>query len=151
MILPFLLLWIVLILLFKYQLKQNNETALIRATLCTLIAYTIIDCGYKEGLELTLPTEDDIQSSTLTLNFNKKYKKNAKKACKQVKKNTQVMTNNFNQLLTKVPQAPTLVNSNLKKNPTDVLSTYNNDIFNPIQTNLNDLVTLNSLYSKCKK
>lgn len=51
MIFPFLLLWILLLLLFRYQLKQNNETALIRSTLFTLIAYIIRDCSLNEGLK----------------------------------------------------------------------------------------------------
>ena len=51
MIIPYLLLWIALLLFFRYTLKQNNETAVIRATLFTLIAYAIMDCtAVKEGL-----------------------------------------------------------------------------------------------------
>ena len=148
MIFPFLLIWILLILLFKFQLKQTNESAVIRGTLFSLLAYIVIDCRVNEGLELGRPTDEEIQNSDIALEFNKSYKKNSKKACKNIKTNEKILINNFNQQLSNVNTAPKLSKDQLKKG--DPTTIYNTDYFNAIQQNYNDIIVSNTLHKQCK-
>ena len=48
-----------LILLFKYDLKQNNSITVIRATLFTLLSYIVLNHSFQEGLSLQVNTNSD--------------------------------------------------------------------------------------------
>ena len=48
MLLGFLIIWSLLFVVLKYDLKQNNITSIVRATCFTLISYIVLDIQFKE-------------------------------------------------------------------------------------------------------
>ena len=48
MLLVFLIIWTLLVVVLKYDLKQNNINSIVRATCFTLISYIVLDINFKE-------------------------------------------------------------------------------------------------------
>jgi hypothetical protein len=51
MLLGFLIIWSLLFVVLKYDLKQNNITSIVRATCFTLISYIVLDTNFKESFK----------------------------------------------------------------------------------------------------
>ena len=86
----YIIIWGLLLLFLKYDLKISNIKTILRATLFTLITYVVIEVSYIEGLGLST----DSPNKDIAIKFNKyKHKKNR---CKYLKQQKQLSTANFN-------------------------------------------------------
>lgn len=70
----YIIIWGLLVLLLKYDLKLSNIKTILRATLFTLLAYVVINVSYSEGLALST----DSPNTEIAKKFNK-YKHKKKK------------------------------------------------------------------------
>tara|TARA_Y100000994_G_scaffold234601_1_gene223584 strand:- start:176 stop:622 length:447 start_codon:yes stop_codon:yes gene_type:complete len=144
----YIIIWAVLILLFKYDLKQNNSITVIRATLFTLLSYIVLNHSFQEGLSLQVNTNSD----NLIQNQLKTYKhKNGKKACNFLKESKAISIANFNSAMMELPKMSDSTFSS-KTDMNEIASIYNTKL-DTIQNVFDNLTDVKTAYdnSNCER
>ena len=144
----YIIIWAVLILLFKYDLKQNNSITVIRATLFTLLSYIVLNHSFQEGLSLQVNTN----SVNLIQNQLKTYKdKNGKKACNFLKESKAISIANFNSAMMELPKMSDSTFSS-KTDMNEIVSIYNTKL-DTIQNVFDNLTDVKTAYdnSNCER
>ena len=144
----YIIIWAVLILLFKYDLKQNNSITVIRATLFTLLSYIVLNHSFQECLSLQVNTNSD----NLIQNQLKTYKdKNGKKACIFLKESKAISIANFNSAMMELPKMSDSTFSS-KTDMNEIASIYNTKL-DTIQNVFDNLTDVKTAYdnSNCER
>jgi len=161
MLLGFLIIWSLLFVVLKYDLKQNNISSIVRATCFTLITYIILDVKFKEYFKeknkpsdandtesndtesnstesnstgpIDMPDTTTVEENPITTQANS-FKK-MKDKCKYVKEQQRLTVNSLYQDF-----------KNLKNS-----SSINDTQINVLQNNFNDLITVMQVGDVCFK
>lgn len=144
----YIIIWAVLILLFKYDLKQNNSITVIRATLFTLLSYIVLNHSFQEALSLQVNTNSD----NLIQNQLKTYKdKNGKKACNFLKESKAISIANFNSAMMELPKMSDSTFTS-KTDMNEIASIYNTKL-DTIQNVFDNLTDVKTAYdnSNCER
>lgn len=131
----YIIIWGLLVLLLKYDLKLSNIKTILRATLFTLLAYVVINVSYSEGLALST----DSPNTEIAKKFNK-YK-HKKKRCKYLRQQKLLTTANFNNEVVKLGNTPPVGENtfNPSKTDSDIADMYN-DQLGIVQASFNDVL-----------
>ena len=163
MLLGFLIIWSLLFVVLKYDLKQNNITSIVRATCFTLISYIVLDIKFKECFKdkdkdkdkykdkdkdkdkdsnnkesnstgpIETPDTTTVDESSITTQANT-YKQ-MKDKCNYVKEQQRLTVNSLYQDI-----------KNLKNG-----TSINDSQINVLQNNFNDLITIKQVGGNCFK
>jgi len=159
MLIGFLLIWSLLFVVLKYDLKQNNINSILRATCYTLITYIVLDIKFKEYFKGNKKSEDaatddsdatdadatdassagpietpdttTVDENPITIKANS-YKK-TKKRCKYVKEQQRLTVNSLYQTFKDLENATSL----------------NDTQIDLVQNNFNDLITVKQAGDGC--
>ena len=139
MTITYIIIWGLLLLLLKYDLKLSNKKTILRATLFTLLSYVVLEMSYKEGLALTT----DSPNKEIGIRF-KKYK-HKKNRCKYLKQQKQLSLANFNNEMQTLANTPPIDDSTFSASKTDgdIVTTYNNQL-GIVQSAFNDVLGVKS-------
>ena len=135
----YIIIWGLLVLLLKYDLKLSNIKTILRATLFTLLSYVVIDVTYNEGLALST----DSPNTDIAKKFNK-YK-HKKKRCKYLRQQKLLTTANFNNEVVKLANTPPIGDNtfNPSKTDADIAGMYT-DQLGVVQAAFNDVLGVKS-------
>ena len=149
MLICFLLIWGLLFVVLRYDLKQNNISSIVRATCFTLITYIILDVKFKEYFKennkpsdandtesnstgpIDMPDTTTVEENPITTQANS-FKK-MKDKCNYVKEQQRLTVNSLYQDF-----------KNLKNG-----SSINDTQINVLQKNFNDLITVMQVGDVC--
>ena len=145
MLIGFLLIWCLLFVVLKYDLKQNNTSSIVRATCFTLISYILLDIKFKEYFNhdsntesnnsgaINMPDSTTIEENPITTQANS-YKKTDDR-CKYVQEQQRLTVNSLYQNLKDLNNA----------------SSINNTQIDVLQKNFNDLITVRQVGDVCSE
>lgn len=139
MIATYIVIWLLIYLCLKYDLKQSNVKSLLRATLFTLLAYVSIDMVYREGLALDAPSTNDIDVNEIIVHAQNKKKKH--KRCKYLRQQQALTLQSFNQGLRNISNTSLSESNYISTNLETLRATYNNQ-FDIVQKSFNDLYAM---------
>jgi hypothetical protein len=158
MLLGYLLIWMIIFFIFKYDIKQNNIDAILRTTCFTLLSYVILEYGVKEYFkegnskhhkvkksksatgvtetttedgQINTPDTATIEDNPITLQVSK-YKKQKKK-CDYLQEQKKLTTNSLYQMFDKLTKSPSVTNTDLSL----------------VQNNFNDLFAIKDADTDC--
>ena len=158
MLLGYLLIWMIIFFIFKYDIKQNNIDAILRTTCFTLLSYIILDYGVKQNIkegnttqnsdksipastgvtetttedgQINTPDTATIEDNPITLQVSK-YKKQKKK-CDYLQEQKKLTTNSLYQMFDKLTKSSSVTNTDLSL----------------VQNNFNDLFAIKDADTDC--
>ena len=143
MLIGYLLIWMIMFFIFKYDIKQNNTDAIIRTTCFTLLSYVILQYGVKEYFKEGNTSDGDINTPdtatiaenpiTIQLAKYKKKKFNKKKKCDYLKDQKHLTTNSLYQIFGKLIKSPSITKTDVQI----------------VQSNFNDLFAIKDADTDC--
>lgn len=149
MLLGFLIIWSLLFVVLKYDLKQNNITSIVRATCFTLISYIVLDIQFKECFKdkdkdkdsnnkesnstgpIETPDTTTVDESSITTQAN--TFETTEDKCNYIEEQQRLTVNSLYQDFKKL------------KNSTSINDTQ----INVLQNNFNDLITVKQVGDVC--
>ena len=151
--LEYLLIWCLLFVVLKYDLKQNTINSIVRSTCFTLLSYVMLECKYKEYFSsrhrksssdktssstdnnsegtITIPDATTIQDNLITTQV-KSYKKK-KNMCDYVKDQQRLTVNALHQNLKEIQNSTSITDSQIGL----------------VQSNFDDLIAVKQAGDSC--